>query len=333
VEPLLGAQAEWIAQQQGCSIEQAAACCADLEIELRAVVHRHIRAVLGFAEQDPARFEVYRYRTWRCISHHWARLGVSAPVRYAKVIETIEQTPAGTRSANLLLDVVLAQALEFGENRAAQQFDNEYMPLVRAVAWRTAGQRGVDAMENFAAALILPRHQAPPRISQYLGRTSLAAWLRAVVANQCVSLLRSTSKASREACLEVIDPVAKEATADPTPCEQLLSPVFRQTLAALSAADRLLIKLLVLDHAPQKEVARSLGLHSGNVTRRRQKIVESIWDGVQEQVAQLRSKTPMWECLHEVLAGDNPNLRRALGNVLACALRNENPIHDEEVAP
>ena len=82
----------------------------------------------------------------------------------------------------------------------------------------------------------------------------------------------------------------------------------------------LLLKLLVLDDVPQQSVARALGIHSGNVTRRRQKAAERIWQQVQVVSQDSGQAGPVQDCLELVLTGEDRELRVALGSMLAQAL-------------
>jgi len=98
----------------------------------------------------------------------------------SEVVRRLEAGQLGYRefTANVLQDVALAQAMEQGENRAAEMFDSDYMPVVRRVAQQAGGSRAVD---NLVAELILPRGDRPPKIALFQGRTPLASWLRSNV--------------------------------------------------------------------------------------------------------------------------------------------------------
>ncbi len=103
-------------------------------------------------------------------------------------------------------------------------------------------------------------------------------------------------------------------------CEQLLRPLFAAAAATLSSEDRLLIKLSVLDQAPQAELAKALHIHSGSVTRRRQRIARDIWSHFRCAAAASKKWELVQDCLQLVLTAEDPHLRRRLGDVLAQAL-------------
>lgn len=316
---------DWMARNEGVSPDEAAARWEAIERGVESLARRLASQVCGRAvAADPAEVEPYARRLADCLTYHWKRLGARDLATFAEVVECVETGDLGYEAGgtNLLADVTLAVALERKEPRAAAMFDTEYMPRARATARRLAGQRGADEVDNFAAELLLPREGRPPRIALYQGKTSLASWLRAVVANFCVSRLRRQREKPVDLAPERL-PAADDAAqdADRRPCEELLRPIFTQAVAALEAEDRLLITMLVLDQVPQKDLARTLGINSGNVTRRRQRIAADIFSRVQKLAARGGESARADQCMHLVLAGDDVNLRRRLGDVLASALR------------
>jgi hypothetical protein len=81
-----------------------------------------------------------------------------------------------------------------------------------------------------------------------------------------------------------------------------------------------MLKLLVLDDVPQQEVARMLGVHSGNVTRRRQRAAESVWQAVASHAERAGKRRAATDCLELVLAGEDAELRSELARELAAAV-------------
>jgi RNA polymerase sigma factor (sigma-70 family) len=272
---------------------------------------------------DPTRLEahlaLYVQRLWRCLEYHWRRQSTAPFERLVQQALSGELVGALGR-ANLLRDVTMAQALELHEERAARCFETEHMIAVRAIAWQMGGRQAQEAVENFAAELILPREGRPVKIAQYEGRTTLRLWLRAVVANHWISHVRRERKCTVRPLAEDDVGSLPACDADQDQCEQLLHPLFTEAIAALPAEDRLLMKMLLLDHVPQQTVASMLGVHSGSVTRRRQRITEIIWGNVKRLVSASGSAQRAEQCLHLVLAGDDVQLRRQLGDILARAV-------------
>lgn len=86
-----------------------------------------------------------------------------------------------------------------------------------------------------------------------------------------------------------------------------------------------MLQMLILDGVPQKDLAHSLGLSSGTITRRRQRAVETILGGTRTLAAQCQRSRQAEDCLGLVLAGDDPELHRGLADVLASGLHHGFP--------
>jgi RNA polymerase sigma factor (sigma-70 family) len=275
---------------------------------------------------DDAQRAVYGRRVWACFEHHWRRMAEAVPLTFDQVRLRFEQGDLGIHvgEANLLQEVALAQAMEFKQAKAAEMFETEYMPDVRRIARRAGGERAAESVENLAADLILPRPQRsgealPPRIASYQGRTSLRSWLRTVVVHGWISSTRKAPHIGIAEDADVADHRQASATASGE-CEDLLQPIFTEAVASIDAEDRMMIKMLVLDNVQQQTLAQSLGVHTGNVTRRRQKALERIL--VHATTAGRRGRSPgrFDECLESVLTGEDRQLRQSLVTVLAGAV-------------
>jgi hypothetical protein len=313
---------EWVVCQEGCPPALAPQRLRQLAQELVALVAALTARVCGRPlTAEAPHFGLYFRRLHRCLAYHWRRLTRDDRVTFSRVVARVAPEPCpGSLQGNLPAEVLLAQALELGEPRAAELFEAEYMPLVRGTARTIGGERAVEAVENFAAELVLPREGRGPRIATYSGRTPLAHWLVPVVVNFWRTGLRQRAPLS----LALLpDPPARDApsSAGSEPCEGLLRPIFARTVEVLVPADRLLLQLLLLDGVPQKELARSLGLNSGTITRRRQKAIGALLERMQQLAAASPRPTEVANCLQLVLAGDDPELRGRLAAVLACGVR------------
>lgn len=271
----------------------------------------------GEAAIDP-----YLARAWQCIDHHARKFLESEPLPFDQIVDRLEtgRLAYGQVGVNILAEVTLAQGLELAEPRAAERFDADYLPAVRKAAYKVGGQRAVDAVDNFSAELVLPRNQRPPRISTFLGRTPLTTWLRTVVVNFWLTQTRRDRYERPAEVPEVVHRESPDHAVDGRPCRDLLEPVFRQAVRSIDAEDRLLLKLLLLDGVPQKDVARGMQLNSGTITRRRQKAAEQVLLDVRAQVAQSGQAASTQRCLELALTGDLPELRSGLAEVLAMAV-------------
>lgn len=317
----------WIVQKEGCAPASAAAARRRIEEELCRCVRAHLSGVSHkpSAIKDAA-FDLYASRVWRAIEYHWKRLGDSKPLTFQQLLARAEAADlgVGTGKASLVYEVVLSQALEFREDKAAEMFDANYMPGVRANARRVADQRGIEMVENFTADLIMPRGDRPPKIAQYQGKTFLSQWLRSVVNNHCLSILR---KHEPESLTD--DPMPSshstgtsttlEVVADRSGCQKLLAPLFKAALEGLTPEQCLLIKLITLDGVPQGQVAKAMGIHSGNVGRQRDKAVEGIFKRLWETARARSQEAQFSDCFYSALSGEDPILRDWVGQQLAGA--------------
>ncbi len=302
---------------------------ADFLAEVAQVVVRHTRTWITELTQSNSTSSdsaenSYRRRTERCLWHHWERFadGAERLSTAEQVLARLEGGDLGYErpQTNVVREVLLAQALEQHEARAAKRFEEEFMPIIRSIAQRTAGDRGLEMVENFVADLVLPRETRPPRISGYLGKTSLASWLRVVVTNHCREAGRHPEPVQQMQEFDPPNPSEDNSQADAGGCEGLLQPIFTQAVSALENEDRLLIKLLILDDVPQQTLAQRMGIHSGNVTRRRQRISQTIWARVREMGTCSSAPGRVTDCLELVLTGNQIELQRALGDALARAV-------------
>jgi len=324
---LRAAENLWLAQSLGSSEQDVDVLCQRVETWLCQDLRRSLdRWNLTEAARPDDRLAEFVQRSWRCLQHHWQSSPAGIGVSLTDFLGRLDgrRSPAETAVLNILDEVVLAQAMQYLENQAMIEFERHYLPNVRQFARRLAGERGVDAVEGLTSDLILPRGERPPKIASFQGRTSLASWLRAVVSNLVCSLLRKPSSHHRELTDEVVPVLPSDGGSAAEPCERLLRPLFQETVRQLQPEDRLLIKMLLLDDVPQKDVARVLRIHSGNITRRRQRIAESVWEQI-ASVAATKTKTAQRQevddCLELILAGDDVELRRSLGEALAGAIR------------
>lgn len=300
---------------------------------LRLVAQRVAYETLGLGLAEEAAGG-YAARLWGALQTHIAKRELT-PTSVEEIEDLIGQLEQGELHygrvrENVIADVIVAYGLEQHENRAAEVFQRDYMPIVRYHANRFAGQRGVDTVENLAADLVLPRKARPPKISTYRGLTPMKAWLRSVVVNRCVGAHRQKREtnlgdsASETVEMSVEDTVTSSAQA--TDCEQKLAPTFRDAVGKIPAEDRVLLKMLILDGVSQKALAKSHGVDSGTLTRRRQKAAGRLLQEIHAIGQSDETSGPVNECLELLLAGDVADLQTRLATLLAA------PFQDADAA-
>jgi RNA polymerase sigma factor (sigma-70 family) len=312
--------------------QQIHSWCLQADQDLQRLVRRSLERVLGNNPVGDA--EMYERRVWRCLQYHCERQlqDTLLPLRdmWRRLAADWQRNAADPWG--IVEDVLLAAALEALVPHAAQVFEQRYGETVRLSALRVAGRSGADLVENFAADLIMPRGDKPPRIHDFQGRTTLSLWLRVVVSHFCLSHFRRRRPErlheSADVASEVCEPQGGHE------CANLLAPVFRDAISSLEHSDRLLIKLLLLDRVPQHVLAKTQGVHTGNITRRKQRIIGAIWERLRgEQLAHPRSGD-VRDCLDAVLAGAEGDLRLELAVQVGEAFRaSDGSTHDQEVRP
>ncbi len=319
------AESAWLVARGRLDSGDVADWCRQVEAELRQIVALQLARVLGPARATGSQDSlVYVRRAWPCLRYHWEHGRGEDPGTLSQVVQRLSGSAAET-DWGILHDVLLAAGLEELEPGAARVFEERYQGLARSIAFRCGGHVAEDLVANLAAELILPRPTRPPRIRDYQGRTTLASWLRVVVTNLCLSQLRR----KRPQALEQIDEVPGSPLQDFAPqgqgCTELLGPVLREVIQGLEFADRLLIKLLLLDEVPQVRVADQLRVHAGNVTRRKQRVVEKIWVAVRAAQDEHPQRTEFRDCMETLVAGSNAELSTELASRIGSAFRADLP--------
>jgi hypothetical protein len=306
---------------------RAAGPLPTLEIEplgayLRSLAAERVRQSLRLRirPEDP-RIEPYAARLWKTVDLQAQRKNLN-PVSMHDLHELVTDLENGRLyygpvDANVLHDVVVAQGLEVQENEAALEFEQCYMPQVRAQAEHFAGSRGLEAVDNLAADLVIPRRDRPPKIATYRGLTPLKSWLRSVVVNRCVSLHRGRRDVSMNESHEIMGSDTVTSAVAAFECEERLAPAFAKAVGDLPLEDRVLLKMLILDGVPQKELAVAYGVDSGTLTRRRQRAGSALLAKIRQIGVNNEAPTAVRECLELLLAGDSRQLQLRLAGLLA----------------
>jgi hypothetical protein len=100
-------------------------------------------------------------------------------------------------------------------------------------------------------------------------------------------------------------------------CEEKLAPAFEKAVGEIPLEDRVLLKMLILDGVPQKELATAFGVDSGTLTRRRQRAGANLMSKIRQIGATKEEPTAVRECLELLLAGESRQLQLRLASLLA----------------
>lgn len=209
-----------------------------------------------------------------------------------------------------LEDLALACALRKGSEPAWEQFVSGYRPILRAAARAIVGQGGQgghggedrarDLADSLYAELYGLDRKGGKRKSSLLdyfhGRSRLSTWLRAVLAQRHVDGLRDSRRtqpiddgpggrpsdgpqdrwgdraAGRSPGNGQANAAMEETGPDRARLLPLLAGAVAQALAALPAADRLLLLLYYVQGLRLAQIAGMIGAHEATASRRLQKI-------------------------------------------------------------
>ena len=184
---------------------------------------------------------------------------------------------------NLRIDeLALARACAAGSNSAWEIFLTRYREKLYLSALRIAREDSAarDLADTLYADLYGTNTRDGQRVSKlasYTGRGSLEGWLRTVLAQEYVNRYRRTKR------LVSLEEESEEGiqfrAPDPepaTPSDQRLAQATDETLALLSAEDRMVLSAYYLDERTLAEIARMLGVHESTISRKLDKLAKSL---------------------------------------------------------
>jgi RNA polymerase sigma-70 factor len=180
-----------------------------------------------------------------------------------------------------LEDLALACACADGDTAAWDHFVGQHRPvLYRAADALDPGGGAREVADSLYAELygLSERHgERRSLFAYYHGRSSLATWLRAVLAQRHIDRVRSVKR------FEPLDddpPVAAPAVYTPDPDRPrylaLVRRTLREVLAALISRDRLRLGLYYGQKLTLAEIGRILGEHEATVSRHLSRIRKEI---------------------------------------------------------
>jgi RNA polymerase sigma-70 factor (ECF subfamily) len=197
-----------------------------------------------------------------------------------------------------LKDLALACALRRGSGKAWQHFVGEYRPVLygaaRAIVKSAGEERARELADSLYADLYGLKTGAQASLLDYFhGRSKLATWLRALLAQRYIDALRADR---HEESLDAEPspagqlPVQRTAT-EPTETidRQRLLPRLRraltEALASLSASERLLISLYYVEELTLAQIARVKGVHEATISRQLDRIRRELREDVETLLA------------------------------------------------
>lgn len=181
-----------------------------------------------------------------------------------------------------LEDLALARACALGRETAWDLFLTRFRAKLYFAACSLVEGEGNarELADSLYAELYGTRGAEHPRVSKlnsFTGRGSLEGWLRAVLAQEHINLLRRHQRmVSLEEETEAGAQFEAE-TPDPTQAvDQRLCEATDQALGALAAEDKFILANYYLDGRTLAEIARLLGVHESTISRKVEKITASL---------------------------------------------------------
>jgi RNA polymerase sigma-70 factor (ECF subfamily) len=184
-------------------------------------------------------------------------------------------------------DLALAAACAAGDEAAWERFVREYRPVLyrAADALDTTGRARELSDALYADLFGLTERDGERRslFRYYQGRSSLATWLRAVLAQRYVDLLRAARR---------LDPLPDDESAAPAATPDLdrarnttrFERAFAQSLSDLDARDRLRLGLYYTQELTLAQAGRLLRESEATVSRQLARTRRAIRDAVERRL-------------------------------------------------
>jgi RNA polymerase sigma-70 factor, ECF subfamily len=237
-------------------------------------------------------------------------VGVSAKARFVESLRIDE--------------LILARACAAGNDAAWDLFLTRYREVLYRAAYsiarqESAGRELADSLYADLYGITQPGAPRRSRLESYMGRGSLAGWLRAVLAQRFVDDVRRTR---REISLdeEQGDLLPAAPAADVAePGEKLLAQIdsaIAAILARLNTEDRFLLVSHYLDGRALWQIATLLAVHESTISRRLERLIQKVRKNLSNE---LQNAGLSWRAAQEALELDVRDLRVNVRKVLQAA--------------
>jgi len=222
-------------------------------------------------------------------------------------------------SVNHQADLDLARACAAGDGKAWERFVREYRPVLRRAAEAmAAGGAAVDLAEELFADLYGLREREGERQSlfrYYQGRSSLATWLRAVLAQRYVDRIRASRRTtslsddeSESAGSLASKPALGTANPEEPRCRAAVREALTSALSALEPRDRLRLRCYYTQELKLAAIGKMFSESEATASRQLARIRKDLSAAVQERMRQVHAYegAALAECLQLVMsdAGD-----------------------------
>ncbi len=215
-------------------------------------------------------------------------------------------------------DLELASACAAGDEAAWERFIHEYRPVLRRAADAMApGGAAHDLADELFAELYGLRERDGERQSlfrYFQGRSSLATWLRAVLAQRYVDRIRASRRTETLPDEEsmwpaLVRPVALGSTSPEEPrCRAAVTEALTSAIAALEPRDRLRLRCYYTQELTLAAIGKLFGEHEATASRQLARVRKDLRLAVEGRMRDTHgyAAAPLAECLRLVMndAGD-----------------------------
>ncbi len=202
----------------------------------------------------------------------WPGVSLDAATYLRYLGERLAADEEPTRALDRLhtADLYLACACVHGAAGAADAFEQALARVERAVRRVDSSDVLLDEVKQLLRRRLLWGDDGHPRIREYEGRGPIGGWLRAAAIRGALNLRRGvqTAGAGDERLLDQSLPAADpELDIIKIRYREDLAECFRAALAALSAKERNMLRLYLVNGAGVEEIAGYMKVHRTTVTR------------------------------------------------------------------
>jgi RNA polymerase sigma-70 factor len=251
-------------------------------------------------------------------------------------VRAFASSDPGTRKVEAFLetlhleDLALAIACADGHEAAWDHFVREYRPILyRAADAIAPGGHARDLADTLYADLYGVAERGKPRQSlfrYYGGRSSLATWLRAVLAQRHVDRIRTERRTVPFVDADAAAIPADEPEPDPDRVRllELIIAALTAAVGRLAPRDRLRLASYYEQRLTLAQIGRLLGEHEATVSRQLARVRRALREDVEHHLrhSERLSEAELQQCFAYAL--DDPGTLD-LGKVLAAAERKESP--------
>jgi RNA polymerase sigma-70 factor (ECF subfamily) len=252
---------------------------------------------------------VFAWALERSAAHRFA--GDAAAAEVARYLQSLH-----------VADLALAAACIEGVDAAWEHFVLALRPELYAAARAIAGDSGREIADSLYADLYGVDRASGKRslLTYFHGRSKLSTWLRAILAQRHVDLVRERRRFEPvdEAAALPADP--KRAAADPDPKRSrylaLMQAALVAAIGSLPAAERLRLSCYYVQAMTLAQIGRMLGEHEATVSRKLERTRRQLRREVEQRLTEQERLTSGEVALcYEYAAGDWPfDLTRALAS-------------------